>query len=207
MLSHHNLYFTPPALWRQGEEKRKKINQNDIWLVNPEVKASHVENRPGTVLWVQKIGWASSSLGCNYLSKTKQNKKKCTRTYSPRNRYLSNLGTTHIQLCNVRVNCFSCGLCSFSKLPNSDGAHAIAQTYSRDTRNASEDSAHFSRPTATSLAQATIFSYSSICSEYYNSLSTPSICCWSYKPYKLDPMPLQILQLFFMTLRIKFKFL
>lgn len=108
MLSHHNLYFTPPTLLRGGgEEKRKKINQNDIWLVSSEVKPSHVENRPDTVLWVQKIGWASSSLGCNYLLKTKQN-KKCNGIYTPRDKHLSNLCTTRIQLCNVRVNCFAC---------------------------------------------------------------------------------------------------
>lgn len=80
---HHNFYSTPPPLFeRRKKKKKEKINQNDIWLFSSEVKPSHVENRPGTVLWVQKIGWASSSLGCNYLLKTKQN-KKCTCIYIP----------------------------------------------------------------------------------------------------------------------------
>lgn len=66
------LPLPPPFIW-EGEEKKekerkeKKINLNDIWLGRSEVKTSHVENRPGTVLWVQKIGWASPSLGGNYL--------------------------------------------------------------------------------------------------------------------------------------------
>lgn len=65
------------------KKNEKKINPNDIWLVSSEVKASHVENRVGTALWGRKTGWASSSPGCNYLLKTKQNKKKCTCEYTP----------------------------------------------------------------------------------------------------------------------------
>lgn len=163
----------------------------------------------GQALYSESKRWHEQAPALGAIISWKQNKnfKKRTHTDSPRDRYLPNLCTAHIQVCSVRVNCFACGLRSFSKLPNSAGAHAIAQTCSRDTRDASADRAHFSRPTATSLAQATISPYPSICNEYPNGLSTPSVCSWSYKPCKLDPMPLRTFQLFFMTLRIKFKFL
>lgn len=170
MLSHHSLYFTPfPFLWVAGRKKhRKKINQNDIWLVSSEVKPSHVENRPGTVVWVQKIGWASSSLRCNYLLKTKRKKNALIYIYiylfwegvclhPLRDRYLSNLYITHIRLCNVRVNCFACGL-AVSQL----GTSATAQTCWQDARNASPNSAHFFSATAAAPIKATITSYSNI---------------------------------------------
>lgn len=147
MLSHHNLYFTPPALLREGRGRKKeeKINQNDIWLVSSEVKPSHVENRPGTVFWVQKIGWASSSLSAIIF--WKQNKIKNIPIYIWPLRKTLILPPYHISpVCNIRVNCSACGLHSFSMLPNSVGAHAIAQTCSQDTRNASSNSAPFSSP-------------------------------------------------------------
>lgn len=89
LMFHRNLYFTSPSFLYCGGEvmekkMRRKINQKDLWLVSSEVKASHVENRVGTAVWGRKTGWASSSPGCNYLLKTKQNnKKKCTCEYTP----------------------------------------------------------------------------------------------------------------------------
>lgn len=168
-----------PLYWGWKKTEKKKINQNDIWLVSSEVKPSHVENRPGTVLWVQKIGWANSSLKCNYLLKTKQN-KKCSRVDIPlRDRYLSNLCTTRIQLCNVRVNRFACGLCNFSMLLHSTGADTMAQPSSQDARNASFNFAHFYSPTASSLVQVSFLSYTSICNSSLM-VSLPLSICSSF---------------------------
>lgn len=183
ILSHHNLYFTPfPFLWVGGRKKhRKKINQNDVWLVRSEVKPSRVENRPGIVVWVQKIGWASSSLGCNYLLKTKRN-KKCAHIYiyTLRDRYLSNLRVTHIRLCNVRANCSARGLCSFSTCTS-----ATAQTCSQDARNASPNSAHFSSATASAPIKATtITSYSNIHNSILLVTLPHFICLPPYTAYK-----------------------
>lgn len=111
-------------------------------------------------------------------------KKECTHIYTLRDRYLSNLCTTCSRLCNVRVNCFACGLYSFSESPNSTGAYTTAQSCSQDARNASPNLAHLPSPTATALVKATINSYPSI----HNSIlmvSLPlSICAPSYKPYE-----------------------
>lgn len=123
---HRNLYFTSPSFlyWGGWKEKKneKKINPNDIWLVSSEVKASHVENRVGTAVWGRKTGWASSSPGCNYLLKTKQNKKKCTCEYTPLKTdiYLtSEVPTFGFTMAELTV--LFGGFCSISVWPHSTG--------------------------------------------------------------------------------------
>lgn len=155
MLSHHNLYFTPPPLFELGEEReKKKINQNDKWLVSSEAKPSHVENRPGTIPWVQKIGGASSSLRCNYHLKTKRN-KECTHIYtsSETDNYLT-----------AASKAFGFAM---SELTASHVVYAVsgtsastnARTCSQDARNASQNSSYLSSPIATATVKATITSY------------------------------------------------
>ena len=131
--------------------------------------------------------------------KTKRN-KKCAHIYiyTLRDRYLSNLRVTHIRLCNVRANCFACGLCSFSTCTS-----ATAQTCSQDARNAPQTQ-HTSpvpppllqlKPTSPPIPTSTIASYWSPCPISSASHLTQLI--------NHTLMPLKILQVFPMTLRIR----
>lgn len=192
MLSHHSLYFTPfPFLWVGGRKKhRKKINQNDIWLVSSEIKPSHVENRPGTVVWVQKIGWASSSLRCNYLLKTKRKKNAliyiyisvsesvCVYTLSETDIYLTSASHTF----DFAMSEWTASHVVYAV--SQPGTFATAQTCSQDARNASPNSAHFSSATATALIKATITSYSNIHSSILPVTLPHFICLPPYKAYK-----------------------
>lgn len=142
---------------------------------------------------------------CNYLLKTKQN-KKYTHIYAPQGRRLSNLCTTHIPFATSELTALPV---VYAVSPSCQTQLVLMQLHrlAHRMQEMPPQTPHISPAPSHSSSSSHFISYPSISNSIIMVSTSFPYVLDLINLYKVNPMPLKSLQVFFMTLRIKFKFL